>query len=294
MPTPAPFPLRPRSATEIIDAAFQLYRQEFIPLLTLSTLSYLPQLILSVVQLSLVPSSGQLDFNNVSVAVVYAATLLCQLLWYGVLTCSVILGVSERIMGRAPEPLDVMRRVLRRFWPILRAVILKGLIMFGFVFGILLVVGIPIGLIGAFSGVGPLTMLAALPFVLAAMAWVLARFFAVPGVTILESLGARESLKRSSQLSDGLKWKIVISLVLVYLIMGALIGASVIVVYLTGASVLAQIAVGIGSLLVHPLIAATIVFLYYDARIVKEGYDLELMESELSPERAETAAPAIE
>jgi hypothetical protein len=54
----APLPLRPRSATEIVDAAFQLYRRDPFTYVLISALCYTPILAL---QLALLGPAAQIE-----------------------------------------------------------------------------------------------------------------------------------------------------------------------------------------------------------------------------------------
>ncbi len=189
-------------------------------------------------------------------------------------------AASEAYQGNHVDPGSSIKAGLGRFWPIVAASVAKWLL-------ILLAGSISILLIAVGSTIlGWIAAVLAIPaFALPFMVW--ARFFAVPGVTILENLGVGESLRRSAELSDGFRWKIFGTFVVVYLIIFAIIMvASMVAMFAIKNFVIAQIASNLLSLVAFPLLSTLIVVLYYDLRIRKEGYDLELMQRELPPEPA--------
>jgi hypothetical protein len=108
---------------------------------------------------------------------------------------------------------------------------------------------------------------------------------------VIERTGPFRSLSRSYQLVKGRWWPAAGVLVVSYLmvaIIGSLIGAALAAIALSSSnpsvllsatiSVLSAIVSGV---LVQPFAAAVVTVLYYDLRIRKEGYDLELLADQL-------------
>lgn len=168
---------------------------------------------------------------------------------------------------------------LARWWPIVKASLAK-LVLIYLAFA---VVAFGMAILGGVlaASVSPFAVLLVLPaFLFPLLVW--ARFFAVPAVTVLEGLGTGESLSRSSRLSEGFRWKILGTLIVAYLIIAAIgMGAWGLVFLAFKNMVVAQIANTLLSLLGFPLVSTIIITIYYDMRIRKEGFDLELLEREI-------------
>jgi hypothetical protein len=122
----------------------------------------------------------------------------------------------------------------------------------------------------------PLMFLGTLCFFVGVL-YVMARYFAVATVVVLEGQGPVAAFGRSSELSSGRKGHILVTLVLVWVIYIVLsIGVST-VAQLALNRVLQLVVASAFSIVAYPVIGLTEMLLYYDARIRGEGFDLELM-----------------
>jgi hypothetical protein len=275
---------RPRGVPELIDAAFQLMRRHYVQLLVLAAMTYLPLFgIFIIVGAPMAMTTNPDDFSGGAFALFFLAMPFLAA-WYAVGSAAMLLGASEAYQGRDVVPGQAMSTALKRWWPIIKASLAKlALIYVAF-----LAVTIAGALLAAALGflLGPFGFLVILPaFVFPLLVW--ARFFAVPAVTILEGLGTGESLSRSSTLSEGFRWKILGTLVVAYLIIGAIgMGAWAVTFLIVKNMVFAQIANTLLSLLGFPLVSTIIITIYYDMRIRKEGFDLELLEREIGASSA--------
>jgi len=140
----------------------------------------------------------------------------------------------------------------------------------------------------------PLTALVLVTLVasLAAMAACILPYFWLSGiwavavpVLLVEGAGPVRSLGRSTELVRGRFWPVLGTVLLASLLVSVLQGilvAPVIVLQLTGSSflltsILTGIAQLVGSALTLPYVAAVTAVIYFDLRVRKEGYDLELL-----------------
>jgi len=104
-------------------------------------------------------------------------------------------------------------------------------------------------------------------------------------VLLVEDLKGWSAMKRSRQLVKGRFWPTVAVLVLVIVLTGIvqaiLVGLAAGIVAVSGNEVAAALADGLGqmaaSALTTPLSAAVLAVLYFDLRVRKEGFDLELL-----------------
>ena len=245
-PAHTPLPLRPRSATEIVDAAFQLYRRDPLTYVLISALCYGPVL---AVQLFVIGPGSQIEEQLSRLTAGFAGVMIFGY-WISLsLMSAVIVRLSsEDYLGRRLEPAVAVRDALLRLPVVMFALLFKYVLMFiGFFFFI-------IGLL-----------------------YVMARYFAVTAGIVIEGRGVFGTFGRSAVLSRGRKLHILGTSLLAFVIffvvyMGVAIGAA-----MTGSVVLATILSMVASILAYPMFAIVEMLLYYDARVRNEGYDIEMM-----------------
>ncbi|MEP6781463.1 MAG: hypothetical protein ABJC26_16315, partial [Gemmatimonadaceae bacterium] len=123
--------------------------------------------------------------------------------------------------------------------------------------------------------------------------YVMARFFAVPSVIVLENKGPFAALSRSSTLSDGHKWNILGTLLLVFVIF-IVLSMGVNLLAAAGGTIMVLLLSSLVSVIISPIIHLVYMVLYYDKRIRVEGFDVEHMSRSLggSPS-ASNAVPAV-
>ena len=272
---------RPRSATEIIDGTFRLYRENFVPLVTLSTLVYLPVIALTIPMMMMMNGMvGASAEKSTVFGILFMAVVFFSFLWYPVLWGALTLSVSERYLGRDIDAGDAIRRTFSRYGPLLGSFLATWALIFFVSFFSWILLFFP-------------------------TFYLLARFFAIPATTLLENRGVGASFRRSSQLSIKQKmhifgtlllaWAIVLGVfVAIYMLLVTILGIS-----LTGenpeamagtSSMLLQIPSIITYILLLPIVVVAEVLLYYDTRIRQEGYDIELMSAQLAGPEARVAA----
>jgi hypothetical protein len=245
--------LRPRSPTEIVDAAFQILRAHYAQFVMCSALAYLPWL---VVQLIL--AGDPLIVTRTSA---WIGAVLGMGIWliFALMSAVLIVCASQAYLG---DPVDVgvaVRQAIPRMPTVLLGAVARYALMF---------VGLLFFLVGAL--------------------YVGARFFAVTPVIVLENESVSRAFSRSSLLSDGRKRHVINTLGLVAVIYWVLaIGVQIAAAVLGGAIVQA-IVTAIYTIMVYPVVAITEALLYYDTRIKSEGLDIELMAGAL-----EVAAPRV-
>ena len=242
----APLPLRPRSATEIVDAAFQLYRRDPMTYLLIAAICYAPILVLQLVLLGSVSQVEQpLARLTMGYTVVMAFGYWISL---SLMNAVIVRLASEDYLGRPVEPAVAVRDTLLRL----------PVVMFGLLFKYILMI---IGFFVFFVG----------------MLYVLARYFAVTAGIIIEGRGVIGAFGRSATLSRGRKLHILGTVLLAFLIFAVIYFAVVILAAMIGNMVITTILGVIASVIAYPMFAITEMLLYYDARVRNEGYDIEMM-----------------
>src|SRR5207245_5904465 len=149
--------------------------------------------------------------------------------------------------------------------------------------------------------VGIALMFLSIPGIYLALAWSLA----IP-VTVLEGGGLNTSVTRSKVLSKGSRWRIFLIYLLIILlsfVVGAVLQFALLLsIRLFGvhdrttilAITHAMQSIGgfLSTSLVGPLATIALTLIYYDLRVRKEGFDLQLMMATLQPESSPSAQAA--
>jgi len=243
--------LRPRSTVEIIDVSFQLLRRHYAAYVTASVALMLPVVVLRLV----LPPLMQ-----------WLPQILSYLL-QAVASAAVVLLVSESYLGRDTDVGAALRTVLSRFGAIFSAGAMQGIIV-GIGFLLLIVPG----------------------FIF--LAWA----FAMTVVVIVEDKSSGEAFSRSRELARGSVGRILGTLLLAYVVFFflaiALGGAAGLVIGAAGGSgsALSNVFGDVIVALIYPLVAVVTTLLYYDLRIRKEGFDLEVMAREIGGDAPQPSA----
>ena len=250
--------LRPLSVGEILDTSFSLYRRHFGALATVSLVCTGLPLVLRL----FVEASGGL-FAHLTLALLYMLSLVVLSL---VATGATVFIVSESYLGR---PLTA-REALMRATPYMARILIASLLM-AFVIGLgFLLLVVP----GVIFAVGLAV--------------------AIPAVVLEPGRSASAGLSRSWELTRGSRWRIFgLGLTLFLLLYVPVVAISgLVAVVLPGepaagfgaastATVVALAIGGVVQLFIYPLFYCVLTVTYYDLRVRKEGFDLELLASSL-------------
>ena len=249
--------LRPLTVGEILDTSFSLYRRHFSALATVALVCTGIPLVL---RMFLEASGGFLV--NLTLGALYALSLVVLNL---VATAATVFVVSESYLGR---PLSAWE-ALRRATPYMGRILVCSLLM-----------AIAVGL--GF-------MLLLIPGVILAVGLALA----IPAVVLEPRTSASGALSRSWELTRGARWRIfglgIVLLVLLYVPLVAITGLFAFLLpqsagMFNGGSVGMVTVIAIGGLVqmfIYPLFYCVLTVTYYDLRVRKEGFDLELLASTL-------------
>lgn len=291
---------RSRSNTEMIDAAIQLARQHYARLFALSVIVAIPSIVLEVVILWLMQlAPGDAPGSQL---LLVSPVVLVAFCWFwiggGALVGSLSAGYVEM---RAIEPLTAIRIALRRAGALIGGNFLAWLrIAIGLVFAMLIVTaaGVVTGLLFSVGGaVEPGIVgigVAALAFV-AGTIWALmifARYANVTAIVMLEDLRAFASVRRARELSSGHTRRIAGLMLLLVVLYGA---CYVTVALLANAMFdddnMTSVVASVAMTPLYPFVASVFTLLYYDLRIRREGFDIELMTRELDASTPSAAPP---
>lgn len=268
--------LRPMSLGELLDRSFFLYRKNFALFVGIIAL---PHLVLLAFQLiGVAVRSGTTAFS----ATILVWSLASIVIYLGAVAASqgaTVVAVSRVHLGNNTS-------ISESFAGIKGRILYLALIMIG--------VGI---------GVGIGFVLLIVPGIIFALMWSLT----IP-VAVLEDKGLRDATSRSAELTKGSRGRIfmiyflfLVLMYIVYILWEIPIFAALGIFAhgqrpMTALPVWTQIAFPVGTFLteclVGPLLTIALSLVYYDQRVRKEAFDLQLMMSTLDGTQAGTTAPS--
>lgn len=244
--------LRPLSTGEILDNAFGLYRRHFAPLVVIVlVVSAVPTILELYVQ-----ASGGFFVRPV----LGMLTGLLNVVLSAIGTAAAVFIVSDSYLGRPVDPWDALSRAVPYIARIVVLSILTTLVVgLGFMF-----------------------------FLVPGVIFLSALVISTQALVLEENRSPIEAMGRSWQLTKGFRWKVlalvVVTAIIVFIPSIALV--SVASFLATGPAVLTDLSIGwslalvlgaVVQLLLYPLMYSVLTVLYYDLRVRKEGFDLEVL-----------------
>ncbi|HEY4838264.1 MAG TPA: hypothetical protein VIH72_06645 [Candidatus Acidoferrales bacterium] len=266
----------PLTLSEILDRMFSIYRKNFLMLVGIAGLPYAAATVAIgfVVGLAaLVTFGGAPDAERIGVGAVGGIFLIVIIVVVFIFIVAIILaslGTYAAVWDIQVGRTTGIKRAYRVAWGHVGAAILAGILaglamMAGFV--LLIIPGIIVYL--ALSLIYP--------------------------VIIAEDSGGAESLGRSWELTKGYRWKIFVAGLVTIAVSTAISFGIRIPILVIGSMSMADgnmpvwfviinaLASVIGSVIPAPLLAIASCLIYYDARVRKEGFDLQRMLDQLPP-----------
>lgn len=245
--------LRPLSLGEVLDTSFGIYRQLFAPLLVISIFSQTLPLALGVY----VESAGGL----VQQPALWTLSLGLALVFGAVGTAASTFVVAETYLGSTLSPQEAFLRSTPYMGRLIGTSLLVSFLM----------------------GIGMVLLL--VPGIIAACGLLL-----TPAALVLEDIpGGTAAMGRSWELTKGFRAKIFGALIVAFLLLiipGVALGALAVGTTSgdmteTTLSVIAMLIQSVLQILVYPFFYVLTTVLYYDLRVRKEGFDLEMLASSL-------------
>ena len=245
------------SVGEILDTALKVYRNNFATLVKIVAVVLAPiYLLLAIIQISARPTAG--TTRSIAAAVgAFIVVIVLSLLASQVATGAAFKAIGEAYLGHQPDTERSIRFAITKLGPML---------LTGLLFGLAVAIG---------------SILCIVPGIYLGVAFSLF----IP-VLFLEDLSGTKALSRSRELVSGRWWPILAVFVLAYIvififsiILGVILGAIV-----SGAGNNSVVAIivsfitnTISGALTTPFLAAVVTVTYFDQRVRKEGFDIELL-----------------
>jgi hypothetical protein len=295
---------RARGVGELLDGAFTLYRRNFLLLVAIAAVIQIPFALIQllVFELSgigdrfasirsltqsganqgvLTPDQTSQLAGDFGAFVVYLGVVLVlqYLVVYPLSLAATTSAVGARYLDQPASVGSSYRAALRRWRSIIAMVLLLALVV---------VAGAGMALLLTFI-TGSLAVLLLLGMV-AILAYIVVQIRATvaPQAIVLEKLGGLDGIRRSWRLSTGAGWRILGIVLLLGLIQG--IAGQVIVLPLDAAIaaanpatqlLISQIGSAVTGVFIAPITLVTLTLLYYDLRIRREGFDIEMLAASL-------------
>lgn len=299
---------RAMTVGELLDATFSLYRRNFVLIAAISAVVQVPY---AAIQFVLLQVSGfatlqnTLSSLNVNARTITEAQLqtLQRFIINVVIVDTVLLvvgllivlplaeaattrAVSDRYLDRPASLGSSYGAAVRR----LGALVVQSLVLiaaFVLIFALalaalallVLVIGTPGALIGVFVFLVPALVVILIGYVRTSLA---------PPAIVLEHLSGWRGLTRSWRLVKGLSWRIFGIRVLVFLIAGIISAVLGGLLSLAGAGldangrlIVQEIVGAFTAVFIGPITYIAVTLLYYDTRIRKEGFDIEMLAQSL-------------
>jgi hypothetical protein len=277
--------LRPLSAGEILDVAFGLYRRLFVPLVLIQVICSSLPFVIGLYAAALGPGTETIAVTVVS----YVFSFLLGALASG----ATALVISENYLGREIGAMDGLRRALPRFPSLvgvsLSVAVLVGVTMMPFL----------IALGASAYGIGSAQPGLAVALALVALASLLLPILTFSGLAVstpalvIEQLRApTRAMGRSWSLTRGNRLRIVGLLFVFFIILAVpFIGGTLILQMILGAldstaaRVLSTVIASVLSFVLGPILYCILTLTYYDMRVRKEAFDLEILAAQLGTGR---------
>ena len=307
-------PLRPMSTGEILDRTFNLYRNNFVLFAGIGVLPPALMLIVQLIQSGMVSSVGRpghpqrIDASLMvagGVGIFFAA--IAYLVGLAVAHAATVFAVSAVHLGRTTSIGESYGRVRGHYGRVVWVILQAG--FRAFVPSMIIVIAVAVVMPAMTrGGRGPANALAGILFVLAVIAAIVLAIvlylrysLAVPAC-VLEDLTASAAIRRSVSLSQGSRFRIFVIYVLMviinYIVMFVFLVPATFAAALVakGSPAIATLFGGMAGFLAGalagPIITIALSLVYYDQRVRKEAFDLQLMMAAVDGTTPSTAQAA--
>jgi uncharacterized membrane protein len=248
--------LRPRSVGEMLDAAFTLYRRHFGALAVVALVC------------SAVPTAVELYLQAMGTTgltlTLRFVNFLVNIVLKAIATGATVFIISESYLGRRITAGEALNGAVPLIWRIVLCTLLMGL---------LIGLGFVLFIVPGFIAISGLVL-------------------ATPALVLEPQQTASTALSRSWELTKGAKWRmfglLFMGVILLIIPIVAIEGVALLVIpgaTTAGSAQQEAVAalVSVVAIFITPLISCLLIVAYYDLRVRKEGFDLEVLASSLQP-----------
>lgn len=298
--------LRPMSTSQVLDRTFSLYRGNFV---LFAGIAAVPPALLMLGQLGLLAlgrvsgPQGRLGLQIAAIVGTILVAITLLVLWligYALATGASVYAVSRVHLGFGTSIAESYKLIRPYTGRILGLVALVFLAVGGVVIAGAVVIAVPVVLVSIAAGKGQplatgiaagLALILVIPAVFVLALYLSAKLSLAVPACVVERLTAVDSLKRSWNLTRGS----VLRLILVNFLAGAIsfaIGAVLSIPYFVGVAlsinkkdpgallpfvIWQHVAEFLARSIAFPIATIAVSLIYYDERVRKEAFDLQLM-----------------
>lgn len=274
--------LKPMDLGEILDGALTIFRRHFLLFMKIGIIALWFPVALTIYIALAGGTEQHVGIAFLVTVIRYFAGLF--------LTASAVRVISDSYLGRRPELSDAISLGSSKIMPLFVVGLGKGLLIGLILFGVILVGALTFPAMAAGGGAGGIEVFAVLLVILGGcwlVTFVACGYAVTTPVVVLEELNASsDAFGRSWDLTRGFKIKIF----LISLVSAAVVFIPGIAIGILGESLSAEMpvvgqAVQIVSaalpILLTPLFSCVLTLLYYDLRVRREAFDLEVLSEQL-------------
>lgn len=287
-------PLRPMTTGELLDRTFNLYRNHFVLFVGIATVPPALMLVVNLIQAGMVArpahsmvGAGLMAAGGIGMMLAFIAYAVGM----AVAHAATVFAVSAVHLGRDTSVAESYGRVKGRYGRVVWVMVQAGLRAFlpSILLIIVAAVGIPITMKGGGAGRAVAAFVVVLAMIIAAIAGLvlyLRYALAVPAC-VLEDIKATAAIHRSMTLSAGSRGRIfviyVLMVVITYIVLFAfMIPAGLLSALVAkGSPAVATLFTGLAQFLAAtlagPIATIALSLVYYDQRVRKEAFDIQLM-----------------
>ena len=284
--------IRPMNFGEILDGGLVMYRRHFGLFLRLAAIVLgVPVLLLVYVsarwQTALVTRS-QDPTAALSLVVWLLPIIILYYLASLVLTAGTVRILSDAYLGRIPRLQDALSLGLSKLWGLVAVGLGKGVIVFLCMVAVGIVFAVLAALARGLGAAGVVLLIVAGAAAVWFVIYLLCGYGVTTPVLVLEDLGSSfDAFRRSWELTRGGRGKVLGLGVVAFLLFGAIPNwviqalAAVTRLSMPGVSVALGALATIVPVILSPAIAAVITLMYYDLRVRREAFDLQVLGQQL-------------
>jgi hypothetical protein len=272
--------LRPRSAIEIVDTAFTIWRRNIGQMTIIGIAATVPIILALVFGLGSLFAGG-FGSRRVEESAVLAMLpmilifVVVLVLWMAIVDGAMTIAAGDAYHGREVSAARALRSAVSKGGTLVVSNILRMLTM-------ALATGVGAAVIAVLARANGGLAVVLLIVLGVSMVLLFARLFATTNAVVFENSGASESLGRSFALSKGSAWRIFGVILLAYIVLVVAqfaVGLTVGLIFnvMLRNQVLTSMIGNVIGVLLYPFLSIALMVLYFDQRIRKEGYDLDVL-----------------
>jgi hypothetical protein len=300
-------PLRPMSTGQLLDHTFALYRKNFLLFVGIATLGPAANVIFQLLTFGAnvgAPFGSRRAATLATMGLGMSVGYVIMLAGMALSHAATVKAVAAVHLGRETSVLGAYKALRGRIWSLfgtfgLIVLIVGSALVAVVIVAVLVTMFVLVGRAGPGATGAVVRVLVIAALALTAFTAIYVRYALAIQACVVEGLGPRASLKRSVFLSKGSRWRVV-AIYLVFVLLSVILGAGLggvagyvgaLLLNRIAAAVLVYLAGFIAGSLTGPLATIGLSLLYYDERVRKEAFDLQLMLSSLDPPEIPMALP---